>query len=175
MLNYKWLESCFLFGILIVYSILNFIYKEFEMTYIKFGTAGDFDGINKKLHNFFDDFPNIGLDINYSVKPRTDFYSDNEKVYLDIEIPGVKKEEIKVLLNDNILTISGEKKDLSGKKNNGKIIKSERVFGPFTRNFQLPAELNTDNIEAVFEDGILKLRIAKKQQNMAREKEIKIN
>jgi HSP20 family protein len=145
------------------------------MTYIKFGPACDFEVFNKKLHNFIDDFPNIGLDINYSVKPRTDFYSDDENVYLDIEIPGVKKDDIKILLKDNVLTISGEKKDLSGKNKNGRVLKSERIFGPFTRSFQLPADLNTDNISAIFEDGILKLKIAKKMQNTAGEKEIKIN
>ena len=145
------------------------------MTYIKFGPQGDFEAFNKKMHNFFDDFPNIGLDINYSVKPRTDFYSNDEKVHLDIELPGVKKEDIKILLKDDILTISGEKKDLSGKNKNGKVLKSERIFGPFTRNYQLPPELNTDNIEALFEEGILKLTIEKKLKNSAGEKEIKIN
>jgi len=56
------------------------------------------------------------LDINYSVKPRTDFYSDEENAYLDIEIPGVKKEDIKISLKDNVLMVSGEKKDTSKKK-----------------------------------------------------------
>ena len=145
------------------------------MTYIKFGPASDFEAFNKKLHNFFDEFPNIGLDINYSVKPRADFYSDQEKVYLDVEIPGVKKEDIKISLKDNVLTVSGEKKDLLGKGKNGQVFKTERNFGPFTRNFQLPEGLNTDNIEASFEDGILKIAVAKTVKNQAQEKEIKIN
>jgi HSP20 family protein len=145
------------------------------MTYIKFGPGNDFNAFNKKLHNFFDEFPNIGLNVNYSVKPRTDFYSDEENVYLEIEIPGVKKEDIKISLNNNVLTLSGEKKDLSKNNKNNPVIKSERNFGPFTRSFQLPEGLNTDNIEASYEDGILKIIVARKTKSTAQEKEIKIN
>ncbi|MGA7723157.1 MAG: Hsp20/alpha crystallin family protein [Ignavibacteriaceae bacterium] len=145
------------------------------MTYIKFGPASDFDAFNKKIHNFFDEMPNIGVDINYSVKPRTDFYSDEYNVYIDVEIPGVKKEDIKILLKDNILTLSGEKKDLSKKNPSSRVVKSERTFGPFNRSFELPNELNTDSIEATFSDGILTITIAKKTQNNTQEKEIKIN
>ena len=145
------------------------------MTYIKFGPPSDFDAFNKKIHNFFDEFPNIGLDINYSLKPKADFYSDEENVHLDIEIPGAKKEDIKISFKDNVLTVSGEKKDLSGKTKNNQVFKSERNFGPFSRNFQLPEGLNTDSIQASFEDGILKVAVAKKVKNTPQEKEIKIN
>jgi HSP20 family protein len=145
------------------------------MTYIKFGPGNDFNAFNKKLHNFFDEFPNIGLNVNYSVKPRTDFYSDEENVYLEIEIPGVKKGDIKISLNNNVLTLSGEKKDLYKNNKNNPVIKSERNFGPFTRSFQLPEGLNTDNIEASYEDGILKIIVARKTKSTAQEKEIKIN
>jgi HSP20 family protein len=145
------------------------------MTYIKFGPASDFDTFNKKIHNFFDEFPNIGVDINYSVKPRADFYSDENKVYIDVEIPGVKKEDIKILLKENTLILSGEKKDLTKNSKSSQVIKSERNFGPFNRSFQLPNDLNTDNIEASFLDGILTITIAKKTQNNTQEKEIKIN
>ncbi|MDR3626410.1 MAG: Hsp20/alpha crystallin family protein [Ignavibacteriaceae bacterium] len=145
------------------------------MTYIKFGPAGDFEAFNKKVHNFFDEFPNIGLDINYPIKPRTNYYTDEENVYLDVEIPGVKKEDIKISLKNNVLTVSGEKKDLSQKSKDGQIYKSERNFGPFTRSYQLPEGLNTDDIKASFEDGILKIVVSKTVKNQEQEKEIKIN
>jgi HSP20 family protein len=145
------------------------------MTYIKFGPGNDFNTFNKKMHNFFDEFPNIGLDINYSIKPRTDFYSDEENIYLDVEIPGVKKEDIKISLNDNVLTLSGEKKDLSKNNKNIVVIKSERNFEPFSRSFRLPEGLNTDKIEAAYEDGIVKITVARKTISTLQEKEIKIN
>jgi HSP20 family protein len=145
------------------------------MTYIKFGPARDFEAFNRKLHNFIDEFPNIGLDVNYSVKPRTDYYTDEENVYLDVEIPGVKKEDIKISLKDNVLTVTGEKKDLSKKSTNGQVFKTERNFGPFSRSYQLPEGLNTEDIHALFEDGILKVTIAKKVKSTTQEKEIKIN
>jgi HSP20 family protein len=164
-----------LFGTSIVIIILNLFYKELEMTYIKFGSSGDFDAFNKKMHNFFDELPNIGFDVKYPLKPRTDYYSDEENVYLDVEVAGAKKEDIKISLKNSVLTISGEKKDLSGKSKSGQVFKSERNFGHFERNFQLPENLNADDIKASFEDGILNVTIAKKVKNQSQEKEIKIN
>ena len=145
------------------------------MTYIKFGPYGDFGVFNKKFHNFLDEFPNIGLDINYPVKPRTDYYADDENIYLNIEIPGVKKEDIKISLKDNVLTVSGEKKDLSNKGKGGAVFKSERNFGQFTRSYRLPEGLNTDDIKAAFEDGILTIVVSKTVKNQSPEKEIKIS
>jgi HSP20 family protein len=145
------------------------------MTYIKFGPAGDFEAFNKKLHNFFNEFPNIGVDINYPIKPRTNYYSDEENVYLDVEIPGVKKEDIKISFKNNVLTVSGEKKDSSKKNKDSQVYKLERNFGPFTRSYQIPEGLNTDDIKASFEDGILKIIVSKTVKNQEQEKEIKIN
>ena len=147
------------------------------MTYVKFGPAGEFDtvnNINNKIHRFFGEFPNFGFEVNYPFKPKTDFYGDSQNFYIELEVPGMKKEDIKISFKDNVLTIGGDKKDYSKGKKIDEILKSERNFGNFTRSFQLPDEINAESIEASFEDGVLKVTIAKAVKKTADEKEIKI-
>jgi len=147
------------------------------MTYVKFGPMGDFEtvnNINNKIHRLFGELPNFGFEVNYPFKPKADFYSDNENYYIDIEVPGMKKDDIKISFKENTLNISGDKKDYSKGKKTEEIVKSERNFGNFTRIFRLPAEINAENIEACFEDGILKITIVKAAKETAGEKEIKI-
>ncbi len=161
---------------MIAFLMENF-YKENKMTYVKFGPVGDFDAvnnINNKIHRFFGEFPNLGFEVNYPFKPKADFYGDDQSFLVELEVPGMKKEEIKISFKDNQLIINGDKKDYSKGKKTGEILKSERNFGNFSRSFQFPEEINPENIEATFEDGVLKVTIAKAVKKSAGEKEIKI-
>ncbi len=147
------------------------------MTYVKFGPVGDFDtvnNINQKIHRFFGELPNLGFEVNYPFKPKADYYSDAQSFYIELEVPGMKKDDIKISFKDNALTISGDKKDYSKGKKTEEILKAERNFGSFTRSFLLSDEINPEHIEASFEDGILKVTIAKAVKKTADEKEIKI-
>lgn len=147
------------------------------MTYVKFGPAGDYEtvnNINDKIHRLFGELPNFGFEVNYPFKPKADFFGDSQNYYLELEVPGLKKEDIKISFKENVLSITGDKKDYSKGKKTEEIIKSERNFGSFTRNFQLPDEINPDNIDASFEDGVLRITIAKAVKKTAGEKEIKI-
>jgi HSP20 family protein len=101
----------------------------------------------------------------------------NEKVdekgyYLEIDLPGVKKENIEISVNDGILTVSGERK-LEKKEEKENYTRIESFFGRFERAFKLPVDADTDNIEAKFEDGVLKIFIPKKQKAAGKKIEIK--
>lgn len=89
--------------------------------------------------------------------------SENENSFtINAELPGVKKENIHVDLEENSLTISGDKKNENEiKDNNYHLIES--TFGSFSRTFYLPDNTNKENIEANFEDGILMLSIPKEE------------
>ena len=92
----------------------------------------------------------------------------NEKVdekgyYLEIDLPGVKKENIEISVNDGILTISGERK-LEKKEEGENYTRIESFFGRFERSFKLPADADAENIEAEYKDGVLKVFIPKKQK-----------
>ena len=101
----------------------------------------------------------------------------NEKVdekgyYLEIDLPGVKKENIDISVNDGILTISGERK-LEKKEEKENYVRIESFFGRFERSFKLPPDADLDNIEAKYEDGVLKIFIPKKKKPAGKKIEIK--
>lgn len=101
----------------------------------------------------------------------------NEKVdekgyYLEIDLPGVKKEDIEISVNDSILTVAGERK-LEKKEEKENYTRIESFFGRFERSFKLPQDADTDNIEAKYENGVLKLFIPRKTKPEGKKIEIK--
>jgi HSP20 family protein len=101
----------------------------------------------------------------------------NEKVeekgyHLEIDLPGVKKEDIETSVNDNILTISGERK-LEQQEEKDNYTRIESFFGRFERSFKLPSDADVENIEAKFNDGVLKIFIPKKPKAAGKKIEIK--
>ena len=101
----------------------------------------------------------------------------NEKVdekgyYLEIDLPGVKKENIDISVNDGVLTVSGERK-FEKKEEKENYTRIESFFGRFERSFKLPPDADLENIEAKYEDGVLKIFIPKKQKPEGKKIEIK--
>ena len=137
------------------------------MTLIKFEPLRELENWNERIHRFFGEYPTT--DFNYY--PHVDISEDEDNIYVEAEIPGVKKEDIKITLQDNILTITGEKKKENNKKN---FFRSERVYGSFTRSFTLPDDINSDSVEAKFDNGILNITIQKVQPKRATEKFIEV-
>jgi HSP20 family protein len=101
-----------------------------------------------------------------------DLYEDQNEIVVKAELPGMTKDDIQILLNDNILTLRGEKK--KEEEDQGKdYYRSERVYGAFVRSLALPAEINQDKVRATFRNGVLEIRLPKSEQ--AKKKEIKVN
>jgi len=101
----------------------------------------------------------------------------NEKVdekgyYLEVDLPGVEKENIEISVNEGILTISGERK-LQKKEEKENYTRIESFFGRFERSFKLPADADSENIEAKYENGVLKLFIPRRQKAEGKKIEIK--
>lgn len=93
---------------------------------------------------------------------------DEEKFYsVSLDIPGLKEEDLNIEVKDNHLHISGERKteDLTEKKN---ILRSERRYGKFERVFSLPQNVNTDQIEARFENGVLSITLPKEEKSQTK-------
>jgi HSP20 family protein len=100
--------------------------------------------------------------------------SENEKGF-DIELaaPGLKKNDFKVKLENGMLTISAEKKEEKEEKTN-KYTRQEFRYNSFTRSFTLPENAKEDDVQAHYEDGVLKLHVAKKVIAPAKVKEFPV-
>jgi HSP20 family protein len=101
---------------------------------------------------------------NYSsaLQPRTDILEKDKQFIIDLELPGIKKDEVNIVLEKGMLSIGGEKKEFDFGEEEISYLKNERYFGKFERKFKLPENIDADSIEAKFEDGILSISINKK-------------
>ena len=104
--------------------------------------------------------------------PAVDVYEDEHKVSLKIEVPGIEEKDIDVRVENNTLTVHGERKiEKEEKEENYRRV--ERQYGSFTRTFTLPQTVDTDNVSANYEKGVLKITLPKKAE--AKPKQIKVN
>jgi HSP20 family protein len=94
-------------------------------------------------------------------------------IVLFVEAPGIPKENIKLVLNDDILSISVDRKPET-LDDNSKWIKSERTYGSFKRSFQMPVKVNSSKVDAEYKDGILKITLEKEAKVEPKEIDIKI-
>jgi HSP20 family protein len=103
--------------------------------------------------------------------------SEDEKAYaVDVVAPGYTKDDFKVHIEDDILTISAEnKKESADGTANKKYNRREYSYNSFTRSFRLPDNAKDDAIDAAYQDGILKLRIEKTENPVKATKEIHVN
>lgn len=114
-------------------------------------------------------------EFNSDFTPRVDIWEDDFNVHFEFELPGVKREDIKIAINDDgVLNVSGEKK-LDSALDGKTCCRNERRYGKFFRAFQLPKELNTSKVKARFENGILTISIEKAKVTEPKEKVIEIN
>jgi len=104
--------------------------------------------------------------------PPVDVYEDEHNVTLKIEVPGIDEKDIDVRIENNTLTVHGERKyEKEEKEENYRRV--ERQYGSFTRTFTLPSTVNHENVQADYDKGVLKIKLAKKAE--AKPKQIKVN
>jgi len=104
--------------------------------------------------------------------PPVDVYEDEHNVTLKIEVPGIEEKDIDVQIENNTLTVHGERKfEREEKEENYRRV--ERQYGSFTRTFTLPTTVDADKVQANYEKGVLKIQLPKKAE--AKPKQIKVN
>ena len=104
--------------------------------------------------------------------PPVDVYEDEHNVTLKIEVPGIEEKDIDVRIENNTLTVHGERKfEKEEKEENYRRV--ERQYGSFTRTFTLPQTVDQESVQADYDKGVLKIKLAKKAE--AKPKQIKVN
>jgi HSP20 family protein len=109
----------------------------------------------------------------YSFVPRVDIVENEKSFELHVAVPGMNKEEFKIDLNDNFLTVSGERKFTKEKKENN-FHSIETQYGSFSRSFALPENVDASKINAKYENGILEINVPKDEKKTLKTS-IKVN
>jgi HSP20 family protein len=142
----------------------------------------DFLTIQDEMNRLFDDFfgrsagsigPATRTEWEEAWSPSVDVSETKDNVIVNAEIPGMSKEDVKVTVQDNILTLSGEKKQEKEEKN-GSYHRIERSYGSFRRSFTLPTFVQADKVKAAYKDGILKITLPKTEEVKSKEIPISI-
>lgn len=136
------------------------------MSLIRYNSPAN-DFIPTSFSNLIDRFFNESLSRNggavYSFVPKVDVV-ENEKAYeIHVAVPGMKKEDFKLDLNDNFLTVSGERKFTKEQKDKN-FHSIETQYGTFSRSFALPENVDANGINATYNDGILQINIPKDEK-----------
>ena len=98
--------------------------------------------------------------------PPVDIAEGEDAYHIDVELPAVASDDIRVTVKDSVLTVSGERRreDAADGRAEGRRHRVERRFGKFSRSFRLPEDVDEDAIDASAKDGLLRLKVRKREQ-----------
>lgn len=106
------------------------------------------------------------------LSPTVDIYDEGNDIVVKAEVPGIGKDDLEISINQNLLTISGEKKEESKVKEKD-YHRIECSYGSFSRSFRLPDDVNVDKVKADFKDGVLEIRVPRTGKTKAKKIAIK--
>ena len=132
------------------------------------GPLSGFGELDHWLDHFWNWSRPAGLYGGYDV----DIWDDADHIYLEAELPGIKKDEIDISVENGVLTIQGEKKHEEIKKDHTHHVQ-ERYYGSFSRSFSLPSTVDPDKVDATLKDGLLKVVLNKREEVKAKRIEVK--
>ena len=127
----------------------------------------NFDGL---FENFFGRMPIQRQDF---WLPTVDIVENNGNIEVKVELPGMNKDDIKVTIKNNMLQLSGERKQEEETKEKT-FHRIERYFGKFCRTIQLPADIDADKIKAQYKDGVLNITLPKPKSMKPKEIEVEV-
>lgn len=134
----------------------------------------DFQSLQERMNRLFHEFTPRGEEelALGTFAPPVDIYEDENNFTLKVEVPGLEQKDIDVHLENNTLTIKGQRKFEKEEKEEN-FHRIERRYGAFCRSFTLPNTVDTEKVNAEYDNGLLKIRLAKRAE--AKPKQIKVN
>lgn len=136
----------------------------------------DFRRINQVLDAAFTGWPFAGESpdlVTSAWVPATDIFEDGEGIKISIELPGLRPDDVKLTIENDTLTIRGEKKQVAEEKTT-KVHRYERTYGSFERSFTLPSTVDTERVVAKFENGVLTVTLPKAERAKPREIAVRV-
>ncbi|HGY54182.1 MAG TPA: Hsp20/alpha crystallin family protein [Caldithrix abyssi] len=127
------------------------------------------------MDRLFDEFFRTGMEVTDRVDltPLVDVEENDDEFVISAELPGMKRDDIKITFDNNMLNISGEKKAEKEMKEEN-FHRMERSYGKFSRTIPIPSGVKLDKIDAVYEDGVLTVHIPKTEEAKPKQIEIKV-
>jgi HSP20 family protein len=104
---------------------------------------------------------------------RMDLVKENDEFKIMAELPGMEKDKIKIMVENGVLTISGER--TRGQDNGHEVLRSERFYGNFTRSFTLPESIDKSGISADYKNGLLEVTLPIIEEEKPKEINVKVN
>lgn len=134
-----------------------------------------FGNIRENFGRLFDlAFPTRSAESFGDWTPPLDAHEDQDKYIVAVELPGIRKEDMKVSVHEGVLTVSGERKSEKDVKE-GTLLRCERFCGKFSRSVTLPSAVRADKVNAVYKDGVLTVEIPKAEEAKPKTVEVKIS
>ena len=112
--------------------------------------------------------------LQFNWQPKVDIREDEKEYVISVSVPGVDKNNISVQVSDHTMSISGERKEESEEKTKG-YLRREQAYGSFYRSFQLPENVNSDQIRANSKNGLLEIYLPKAEEQKSKAKRINID
>lgn len=121
--------------------------------------------------SLFNEFFNLAPATRRDWCPAADVQEEEARYVVTVDLPGMTKDDVEVTFENDVLTISGERKSAS-EQENGKLHRNERFFGKFTRSLRFPSDANREQIQATFKDGVLEIALPKSEEAKVRRIEV---
>ncbi|HZS27531.1 MAG TPA: Hsp20/alpha crystallin family protein [Candidatus Angelobacter sp.] len=144
------------------------------MAYLtRFEPFRDLVNFQNQINRIFQDYSrgNDELLTSGTFVPPVDIYENEHNIILKLEVPGIEEKDLDIKLENNTLTVRGER-NFEKEEKEENFHRIERRYGAFARSFTLPNTVDPENVNASYENGILKLQLAKKAE--AKPKQIKV-
>lgn len=135
------------------------------------------DSLFPSFSSFFDDF--FGKDYMKNITtgttvPAVNVKESEKQFNIELAAPGMKKEDFKIDVDHNVITISSEKEEKTEETEDGKYTRREYSFQSFARSFSLPDSVDGDKVKATYKDGVLDIVLPKKKDAPVKKKQIEI-
>ena len=142
------------------------------MPHIKFEPMRDLESFAQKMRQFVEEMPEtFSFEFGKGFDPKVELLHDAQNVYIHVEMPGVRKEDVKVSIKEEVLTVTGTKSP--EERAEAERLIREISYGAFTRKIPLPCPVISDPVAATVKDGVLSITLKKVQP--AAEREFSIN
>ncbi len=143
------------------------------MALVRWNPVNELDAFQSDLNRLFDGFFGAARTGSGAQRwvPATDLVETEGHYVLRADLPGMSEDDVNIEVQDNVLTISGERRSESEQEHEG-YQRVERAFGRFTRSLSLPSGIDADRIEASFDNGVLEVRVPKPEERKPHRVEI---